>query len=222
MSKSAKASTAPKKQTSKKAGKQASGINLRDEVVAYRRDRILQAASEAFYEHGYHACTVDMIAERLAGSKAIVYYYFPDKHSILFEIYRRALDEAQALIHHAASEHTNARGKLAAVARAYASWVIENTRTVGVYWREVQSLTEEARATVFAEQKKIDEVFAQAIRQGVADNSFNVDDAQTTARAITGMITFTYAWWRDDKRLSRDDAANSYADMALRLAGSLP
>ncbi|NYT44624.1 TetR/AcrR family transcriptional regulator [Alcaligenaceae bacterium] len=208
------------KLSSQDSGKDSSSISLRDEVVAYRKERILQAACDAFYEHGYHECTVEMIAERLSGSKAIVYYYFSDKHSILYEIYRRALDEAQILILRAAADHSSCKEKLVAIARAYANWVTDNTRTVGVYWREVQSLTPEARAAVFAEQKKIDDVVAHVIRDGVADYTFKVSDVQTTARAITGMITFTYTWWRDDKRLSREAVADSYAEMALRLVGS--
>jgi len=212
--------TAQKRAPAKKTGKAWEGTSLRDEVVAYRKDRILQAACDAFYEHGYHDCTVDMIAERLSGSKAIVYYYFSDKHSILYEIYRRALDEAQALIRKAAADNDGPSAKLAAIARSYATWVIDNTRVVGVYWREVQSLSSEARAAVAAEQKKIDDFIAQVIREGEAGGTFQVSDVQTTSRAITGMITFTYTWWRGDKRLSREDAAESYAQMALRLAGS--
>lgn len=194
--------------------------NLRDEVIAFRKDRILMAACDAFYEHGYHDCTVDMIAEKLSGSKAIVYYYFPDKHSILYGIYCRALGEAQTMIKAAATKNERPNEKLAAIARSYAQWVIDNNRLVGVYWREIQSLTNEARAAVFAEQKVIDDIVAQVIRDGVNQEYFHVSDVQTTARAINGMITFTYTWWRSDKRLTRDDTAEHYAQMALRLAGA--
>ncbi|MBT2304848.1 SDR family oxidoreductase [Variovorax paradoxus] len=68
--------------------------SMREEVAAYRKDLIVRAASDAFFEHGYYDCTVDMIAERLSGTKAIVYYYFADKHAILEEIYPRAMAEA--------------------------------------------------------------------------------------------------------------------------------
>lgn len=177
-------------------------------------------ACDAIYEHGYHDCTVDMIAEKLSGSKAIVYYYFPDKHSILYGIYCRALDEALAMIKAAAAENDRPSTKLASIARSYAGWVIDNTRLVGVYWREIQSLTNEARAAVFAQQKLIDDIVAQVIRDGVNQETFHVSDVQTTARAINGMITFTYTWWRGDKRLTRAETAEHYAQMALRLAGA--
>jgi AcrR family transcriptional regulator len=212
--------TSAKKSTVKNIVKKNATSNLRNEVIAFRKDRILMAACDAFYEHGYHDCTVDMIAKQLSGTKAIVYYYFPEKHSILYGIYCRALGEAQTLIKAAAAKNEHPSDKLAAIARSYAQWVIDNNRLVGVYWREIQSLTNEARAAVFAEQKVIDDIVAQVIRDGVSQECFHVSDVQTTARAINGMITFTYTWWRGDKRLTRDDTAEHYAQMALRLAGA--
>jgi AcrR family transcriptional regulator len=194
--------------------------NLREEVVAYRKDLILRAAVDAFFEHGYHDCTVDMIAERLSGTKAIVYYYFPDKHSILQEIYRRALETALDLYRKAVEENGDPKSRLAAIARYYAQWVIENQRVVGVFWREERALSEEARAAVVAERKRMDDLISVVIRDGVSKGVFDVVDAQTTARAIEGMITFTWTWWRSDRRLSREETAEYYARMALRLAGA--
>src|SRR5437764_9671054 len=110
--------------------------SMRDEVTALRKDLILRAAADAFFEHGYHDCTVDMIAERLSGTKAIVYYYFDDKHSILEEIFRRALRDAQEQIRKAIDQGRDPRSKLAAFARLYAAWVVDNQRVVGVIWRE--------------------------------------------------------------------------------------
>jgi AcrR family transcriptional regulator len=194
--------------------------NLREEVTAYRKDLIVRAACEAFFEHGYHDCTVDMVAERLSGTKAIVYYYFPDKHSILEEIYRRALATAQGLMQKAIDEGGDPGEKLAALARYYAQWVIDNQRVVGVFWREERSLSTEARSAVAMERKKMDDMVAQIIREGVSAGTFSVEDARTTARAVLGMISFIYTWWRSGRRLSRDEAAEEYARLALRLVGS--
>jgi hypothetical protein len=70
------------------------------------------------------------------------------------------------------------------------------------------------------ERKKMDDMVAQIIREGVGAGVFSVEDARTTARALLGMISFTYTWWRSGRRLSRDEAAEEYARLALRLVGS--
>jgi AcrR family transcriptional regulator len=190
--------------------------SMREEVTAYRKDLIVRAAGDAFFEHGYHDCTVDMIAERLSGTKAIVYYYFADKHAILQEIYNRALAQAQALIVDATKSSDDARVQLANFARAYAGWVIDNQREVGIFWREERALTTEARAAVAREQKKMDALVAQIIQTGVAQRHFRAEDVQTTARIIFGMISFIFTWWRNDRRMSREEACDFYAQAALR------
>lgn len=47
-----------------------------------RRDRILQVAREVFFEQGFAAATMSMIAARLGGSKATLYAYFKSKDDL--------------------------------------------------------------------------------------------------------------------------------------------
>jgi len=53
-----------------------------------RRDRILQTAREVFFEEGYGAATMSMIAARLGGSKGTLYAYFKNKEDLFDEIIR--------------------------------------------------------------------------------------------------------------------------------------
>jgi AcrR family transcriptional regulator len=194
--------------------------SMREEVTAYRKDLIVKAASDAFYEHGYHDCTVDMIAERLSGTKALVYYYFSDKRSILGEIFRRALIDAQEVIRTAIDVGNDPREKLEAFARMYASWVIDNQRIVAILWREERSISQATRDLVASERRTMDDLVALIVREGVSKGQFRVDDVRTTARAISGMISYIYSWWRNDRRLTKDDLADYYAQIVLRIVGA--
>ena len=68
----------------------------------------------------------------------------------------------------------------------------------------------------------MDDLVALIIREGVAKGQFRVQDVQTTARTILGMISYIYSWWRSGHRLSREDTAEFYAQMTLRLVGIIP
>ena len=193
--------------------------SIRQKVNAYKKELIFQAACETFYESGYHETTVDMITERVSGSKAIFYYNYADKHAVLEAIYKKSLTAAQAVIQAAMDAGGTPTIMLSTFARHYAEWVIDNQLMVGVFWREERCLSKEARAAVAVEQKRFDDMLARIINSGAVSGDFSVDDVQTTSRAISGMISFTYTWWRSGRRLSRHDAADYYARMALRLAG---
>ena len=48
-----------------------------------KRDEIVQIASELFEQHGYDRCSMAALSERLGGSKATLYGYFPSKEDLL-------------------------------------------------------------------------------------------------------------------------------------------
>src|SRR5262249_38970236 len=56
------------------------------------RDEILRVAAELFFAGGYEATTVREIAKELEIKSASIYYHFPDKEQILFEVVRDVLD----------------------------------------------------------------------------------------------------------------------------------
>ena len=63
-----------------------------------RRQDILHAALRAFRENGYHATTLDDIAEHVGVRKTALYHYFPDKEAILYECHRESLGEIEQLM----------------------------------------------------------------------------------------------------------------------------
>ena len=52
---------------------------MRDEVKGFKRDRILEAATQLFYERGFTGTTMQAVADRLQVTKPFIYSYFKDK-----------------------------------------------------------------------------------------------------------------------------------------------
>jgi AcrR family transcriptional regulator len=48
-----------------------------------KRDEIVRIAAELFQQHGYDRCSMAALSERLGGSKATLYGYFPSKEDLL-------------------------------------------------------------------------------------------------------------------------------------------
>lgn len=48
-----------------------------------KRDEIVRIAAELFEKHGYDRCSMAALSERLGGSKATLYGYFPSKEDLL-------------------------------------------------------------------------------------------------------------------------------------------
>src|SRR5713101_974989 len=56
---------------------------MRDELKDFKRKRILDVASELFFELGYKGTSIDAIADRLHATKPFIYYHFENKADIL-------------------------------------------------------------------------------------------------------------------------------------------
>jgi len=58
-----------------------------------RRQSILRAARQVFFEHGFYRATVDNVAEQAEVSKGTVYLYFESKETILAHLLLEGLGE---------------------------------------------------------------------------------------------------------------------------------
>lgn len=63
-----------------------------------RRERLLEAAAEVFFEQGYAAASVDAIIARAGGSKRNIYSEFGNKEGLFSAIVRQNADEALATL----------------------------------------------------------------------------------------------------------------------------
>lgn len=61
-----------------------------EEIRKQKRELIMNAALEEFAEHGYHACSINMITKRAGVSKGLLYNYFESKEALLREIIIKA------------------------------------------------------------------------------------------------------------------------------------
>ena len=71
------------------------------------KDRILEAARQAFAEKGYHEATMDDVAKRIGVSKGALYLYFSSKETLFEELCRTAPGAFKDILHSTFQEGTN-------------------------------------------------------------------------------------------------------------------
>ncbi|MFH2114858.1 MAG: helix-turn-helix domain-containing protein [Spirochaetota bacterium] len=62
------------------------------------KQRILEAAAQVFAESGYNGARVDEIARRAGVNKALIYYYYDNKESLLSILFQETRDAVFALL----------------------------------------------------------------------------------------------------------------------------
>ena len=196
--------------------------SIRDQVIAFKREQIINAAVELFYEHGYQRTTLDAVAQRLEVTKPFIYYHFKDKEEVLVEISRRSIIKANEALADALEAKGSPMQRLHQAVSTVMRAVIENRRYTAIYFREQKNLSDQSRAPLYEQHRRYDKLLVSLLREGQRKGEFVVDDPGLCALAISGMTGWAYNWYASDGRLSAESICTLMADMALRLVGASP
>lgn len=211
------AKTRAKPKAKPRAAMEARGA-IRDELRAFRRDRILLEAAELFYERGYSGTTLDAIAERLQVTKPFIYYYCHNKMELLVDICARTGDVTEDAVDRAVAAGGPPRQRLTNFVRNFMRAQVENQRLVAVFFREERNLPDDVRGRINSVRGNFDARLAQVLEDGVKDGSFKVQDVRLAALAIGGMMAWSFTWYKPDGRLTIDDICEEMVVLALNAA----
>ena len=156
-----------------------------------RRQSILRAAREVFFEYGFHRATVDNVAERAEVSKGTVYLYFESKETILAHLLLEGLDELIEELEQAyiADKSVLADERLQRLGWAY----LQFFKREPIYFRFLMAMDRgQFRETVTPQlyQEVLEASMeglnwvVRAVKQGIEDGMFSRCDARQAAATL--------------------------------------
>jgi AcrR family transcriptional regulator len=191
----------------------------RGQERAIKRDAVLRAAAGLFNEFGYHATSLDRVAEQLQVTKPTLYYYVQNKEEILFECVRLGLEMLRTAIADAAASGGTALDKLEAAMHEYALIV---TREFGMCLIRVgeDPLAPESRKELRRLKAELDHEFRALIEQGIAEGSLAPCDPKLAAFTLAGALSWIGRWYDPHGPLSAEEVAQH--STTLLMEGLLP
>ncbi|HEX9728667.1 MAG TPA: TetR/AcrR family transcriptional regulator [Gemmatimonadales bacterium] len=176
-----------------------------------RRAEIQEAALRAFREKGYHATTLDDIAERLGIRNTALYHYFPDKESILYACHRESLAEVDRLLEEAEQRFDSAPEQLAHVIREHVR-VMTDTLLGSPLAFEVSALTPRHQSTVIAARDRYERAVRRIVERGQRAGLLKPIDPKIAVFAILGAINWIARWYKPDGTIHTDTLGEAFAD----------
>jgi AcrR family transcriptional regulator len=192
---------------------------MREEILAYKRERILEEAVKLFYERGFTGTTLDDIAAELGVTKPFIYTHFRSKTDLLAAICTPTIELSLDAVSRAAKGTGSPTERLYRAIVGFTQVVLSRQANIAIYFREEKNLAPDALAEINALRKKFDRVLSKLLAEGVAAGEFDIKDVSLTALAIGGMISWAYTWHRPEGRLALDDMCERMADLALQMVG---
>jgi AcrR family transcriptional regulator len=193
---------------------------MREEILAYKRERILEEAVKLFYERGFTGTTLDDIAAELGVTKPFIYTHFRSKTELLAALCRPTIELSLNAVANAANSDGSPTERLHRAMVDFTQVVLSRQANIAIYFREEKNLEPEALAEINALRKKFDRVLSNLLKEGVAAGEFEVKDVKLAALAIGGMISWAYTWHRPEGRLPLADMCNRMAELALQMVGA--
>lgn len=189
-------------------------------TAAETADLLYQAGVRRFYGVGYHGASLREIAEPVGINAAALYYHFPSKQELLFAIVSRTLSDLIRECQRAVDGARGSEARLRAFMRAHARFHGSRRLEAGVSDAEYRHLTEARRAEAVDLRDRFQGLLEAILEEGVAERVFVVADLKVPAYAILTVGTNVALWYRPDGRMTLEDIADQYGEIAVGIAGA--
>ncbi|MDA7416108.1 TetR/AcrR family transcriptional regulator [Xenophilus arseniciresistens] len=166
-----------------------------------KRQAVLQTAARLFNERGFHATSLDDIAERLHVSKPTLYYYIKSKDDILLECVRAALELMRAGIAEVREGGGRALDQLMACMGIYVGIVMQDFGKCVIRIGE-DPLPAPLKKELRRLKAGIDLEFRQLIEEGIREGSLLPCDPKMAAFMLAGALSWVGRWHREDGTLT--------------------
>jgi TetR/AcrR family transcriptional regulator, cholesterol catabolism regulator len=191
-------------------------------VAADRREQIRALAAEMFFDKGYESTTMRQIATALKIKPGSLYYHFPNKEQILFDLIAstvRPLTEGAKQLASHESEHEL---KLAAVVVNHVVLHALRPKATTLGDTELRSLTGKRRAENIRVRDEYEGFVVDVLKKGARAKRFDLLDPKLTAYALIAQSSNVGIWYDPDGRLSLEQVAIVHVGLALRAVAGEP
>ena len=181
---------------------------------ADKREAVLRAAVRMFNAHGFHATSLDDVAESLGISKPTIYHYLGNKEQVLIECVTRGLEPLRSAAEQARAQAGSGLERLRRFLIDYARTNMDDFGRCMVRTGD-ELLSPASAASIRARKREIDATLRALIAEGIADGSIAPVDVKMSAFALAGALNWPARWHDPAGPDSPETIATGLVDMLI-------
>jgi AcrR family transcriptional regulator len=137
--------------------------------VSDKRERILKAALHLFTTQGFHATPTSQISKEAQISTGTLFHYFPDKNTIIDELYLTIKKEMGDVVRGTDDASLPVKTLLERGFIRYIHWAIENPEKARflMQFHHSPNISERVQSQAFDEFKWMHDIYTRAIGEGL-------------------------------------------------------
>jgi TetR/AcrR family transcriptional regulator, cholesterol catabolism regulator len=184
-----------------------------------RQIEIYDAAVELFRQRGYFGTSMRELAARVGTQMSTLYHHYSHKQDLLMAIMERTMHDLTGDVTTAVGGRTDDCERLAAAVHAHVTFHASRASEAFVTDAELRALEPENYERIVRLRDAHQSIFERLVDDGVASGTFKVADPKLTTYAVMTMCTAVGVWYRPGGRLSQDEIAQRYSEIALSMVG---
>ena len=148
----------------------------RQEDKEKRRQEIVAVAAELFAAQGLENVSFGDVAKKAGTSRSLVYFYFPNKESLLLAAVLETCERLHSLFHEASRGQGNGLDRIEAMGRAYLRFHLDHPAAFYLFAaHEARPDADEhsLQGRIALHKRVITQLVAQTLREGIADGSIS-------------------------------------------------
>ena len=164
-----------------------------------KRDAVLLAAVRIFNQRGFHATSLDDVANSLGISKPTIYHYLGNKEQVLLTCVQEGLEDMLEATQTASETSKKGRERLYDFLYAYGCKTLNDFGRC-VVLTNAHSLSPEGYKAFKALKRQVNDLLVSIIEDGIKDGSIHAHhDAKLLANTFFGALNWTVHWCSSDK-----------------------
>lgn len=196
----------------------------------WRKEEIIAAAAQCFMERGYHATSVDLVAQRMNATKGRIYHHYATKTDLFFDVHREGMERLFAAVRPIRDDMMlKPRDRLIAMLHAHARAMLdhhtfETVVAQGVQIHRFDQTTEDQRQTMqdlISTRDDFEALFKAAVRDAVDKGEIAPCDVSITSKMLLGALQWSLFWYRPKPRETAADRQALAAKMVAPLVAGL-
>jgi len=184
-------------------------VEARAEAPRERRfNQIRAVGCRLLFDHGYAGMTMRQIAARLQIKAASLYYHFPSKQHILFDLMQATASELLDGLREIAESDDDPQQQLDAAIRWHVLFHTQKREEAFVSHSELRSLEPENLQAILKLRHEYDRLFDSILQRGQREGVFEIEDVSVVRNSILTMCTATGSWFSPQGRLTAEQVAD--------------
>jgi len=188
-------------------------------VLAEKANEILKVATELFYERDFNSVGMRLIASESGVRGASLYHYFESKEQMLFAIVLEVTRDFIADHLPSTDVKSDFEKQMQTLVEQHISYFWEYRHALSVGYREMHNLTIDHQEVVQKYRLQYQHGIQKFIKAGKDAGVFHCEDHRLAGLAILDLVNSVNEWFRPSGRLSIEQLAKKYGQLALQMLG---